>query len=508
MEPKDNLQENTGRIISFPPGRTRWDPALIERHHEAQAALLGLPRDQIPDTPFDLPRNVDNTGSTIKESGAADQPVPPGMRLDSKELYREDNKDAWGDWVPDNTDTGPEEAPETKTYALIVRREKHASQQTTLVLHSITVQSPLIRRVLGVVFDGYRGMTTKLKDLTFNTPFHEFFYRWDRFKQQMEEEHDDLVLEHMRLLLSVISKEIQPHIDKRQELLDNGLVTFNYLWALFEPDTVIYKQTDGQDRLYKLVDSSYLKLSDTEILSLSCRYIDCDGAAFGYVTTSLTLNDFDVIKPISELSVIPIHLHSQVRNILERLWKRGRSFVKLNGFHYKSYSGLCTVKQEGYYGTYSKQNVSRAAIRPRGTDSAQINSGRIIVDSRMWSTYNPQHSPDLEALDDPLAGVQSNEDDLFTLMSHELVGDDDNPYTSAYGPIEAMGYNILRRMSRRRRPNKIQIESMLVYIMSLLNADTALDPTSLTDDQAVFCTPIVRGYCLTSKQWGIIYNVR
>lgn len=317
---------------------------------------MGLPRDQIPDTPFDLPRGMEDTRSTAEKSNTADQSFDPGMRLDSKELYREDDKDAWIDWSPDDIDTDPEDTPEAKAYALIVRREKRKLQSSSVCLHSITVQSPLIRRVLGVV---YRGLTTKLKDLTFNTPFHEFFYRWDRFKQQIEGEHDDLVLEHMRLLLSVISKEIQPHIDKRQELLENGLVTFKYLWALFEPGAVIYKQTDGQDRLYKLVDSSYRKSSGTEILNLTCRYIDCSGSAFGYVTTSLTLNDFDGIKSISELSVIPIHLHSQIRNILKRLWKRGRSFAKLNGFHYKSYSGLCTVKEEGYYGTFSKQNVSQ-----------------------------------------------------------------------------------------------------------------------------------------------------
>ena len=84
----------------------------------------------------------------------------------------------------------------------------------------------------------------------------------------------------------------------------------------------------------------------------------------------------------------------------------------------------------------------------------------------MWSTYNPEHDTDLEALDDPLAGVQSNEDDLFTLMSNELIGDDDNPYTSAYGPIEAIGYNVLKRMSKRRRPNKRQIESMPAFILN------------------------------------------
>ena len=355
MDIIDNLNDITSRIRFSPPRQDSSHYTPAERLQKSKAA---------PDWPFSdsgMPSPLDNAkdaASAAQESGATDQPIPLGMRLDLKELYRDNKKDAWGEWTPEDTDTGPEEAPETKTYALIVRREILNVPGLSLTLHSITVQSPLIRKVLGVVFDGYRGMTTKLKDLTFKTPFHEFFYRWDRFQQQIEEERDDLVLDHMRLLQSVISREIQPHLDKRQDLLANRLVTFDYLWALFEPDAVIYKQTDGQDRLYKLVDSSYRKTGGSETLNLTCRYIDCDGAAFGYITTSLILDYFDGTTPISELPVIPIKLHPQICNILERLWKRGRSFAKLNGFRYKSYSGLCTVKEEGYYGTFSKQNVS------------------------------------------------------------------------------------------------------------------------------------------------------
>lgn len=66
---------------------------------------------------------------------------------------------------------------EAKRYALIIRREKSGRQNSSLILHSVTIQSPLIRKILGVIFKGYRGITTKLKDLTFKAPFHEFFYR-------------------------------------------------------------------------------------------------------------------------------------------------------------------------------------------------------------------------------------------------------------------------------------------------------------------------------------------
>ena len=304
------------------------------------------------------PPDLEDAILTDKGSGTADQAVPTGMKTGSKKLYRENKKAAWQDWSPDDIDIDPEETSEAKQYALIVRREKRIGQKSSLVLHSITIQSPLIRKVLGVVFDGYKGMTTRLKDLTFKAPFHEFFYRWDRFQKQMLKENDAVILEHMKLLQDIVSREIQPHLEKRQELLANGLVTFDYLWALFEPDTLIYTQSDGQDRLFKLVSSSYRKLGGTVMFSLTCRYIDCDGDTFGYVTTSLTLNEFDGIKPISELSIMPISLHSRTDELWDKLQKRGECFVRLNGFHYKSYSGLSIISG-GFFGNLSKRNVSK-----------------------------------------------------------------------------------------------------------------------------------------------------
>ena len=302
------------------------------------------------------PQAVKEAVLNHKHSGATDQYLPTGMKLSLKELYREDGRSAWEDWSPDDIDIDPEETSEAKQCALIVRRQKRRGQKSSLAIHSITIQSPLIRKVLDTVFDGYKGVTTKLKDLTFNAPFHEFFYRWNRF-QQILRETDGLVLEHIKLLQSVISSEIEPHLEKRQELLDNGLVTFDYLWALFEPDAVIYKQSDGQDRLYRLINSEYHRSGTCSFFVLTCKYVDCDGDRFGFVTSSLALSDFNGIKPIFELSIMPIHLHSHSREIREKLQKRGRCFVQLNGFHYKSYSGLCTMNG-GFFGCLNKRNVS------------------------------------------------------------------------------------------------------------------------------------------------------
>lgn len=301
---------------------------------------------------------MDRSEKGNNEAHAADQAVMPGMEPGIKELYRDNAKFAWDDWSPDDVDIDPEESSDTKKYSLIVRREKSLEKESGLVLHSITVQSPLTRKLLGDVFDGYKGITTKLKDLTFSAPFYEFFYRWDRFQQRIKDEDDNLVLDHVALLQTIINAEIQPHIEKRQELLDNNLVTFEYLWALFEPGIIVYTLLDGQDRLFKLVDSKLQKRGDGVVFSLVCRYVDCDGSSFGYLTSSLTLSSFEGIKPVSELSVMPLHLQSRTRDVWEKLRKRGEVFESLNGFHYKSYSGLCIMRDE-FLGSSKKLNVGQ-----------------------------------------------------------------------------------------------------------------------------------------------------
>ena len=40
------------------------------------------------------------------------------------------------------------------------------------------------------------------------------------------------------------------------------------------------------------------------------------------------------------------------------------------------------------------------------TDHMQVDDGRIIIDSKMWSTYNPDQAPNLEAIDNPPLVIQ------------------------------------------------------------------------------------------------------
>jgi hypothetical protein len=264
----------------------------------------------------------------------------PGEKLMIYELYRDHQDAPWDDWIPDDIGRDLEASSHSEEFALVVRREKHPTKNQ-LVLHSITIQSPVIREAVQSTFHGFEGINTNLRDLTFRAPFHSFYYRWHRFEKLWKDEQDEDAKNHLELLYQVISKEIVPHVETMEDLTQNGVITFDYLWAIFVPGMEVYTQLDGQDRVMIHGHSRYAQgMMGDKHFNLSCKYIDCDGQKFGYARTSLSIDEFEGVKKISDLRVIPSHFHPNAEQMLSDLHARGEKFEQLNGFHHVLYSGF------------------------------------------------------------------------------------------------------------------------------------------------------------------------
>ncbi len=79
-----------------------------------------------------------------------------------------------------------------------------------------------------------------------------------------------------------------------EDYTQNNVIDFNYLWAIFPPGMTVYSKVDDRDRLYEVNGTRYLKdMTGKPYLSVSCRYIDCDGTRFGYVSDDLSIDHFD-----------------------------------------------------------------------------------------------------------------------------------------------------------------------------------------------------------------------
>jgi hypothetical protein len=274
--------------------------------------------------------------------------VDVGMTLETRNLYRKSDRDPWKEWSPKDVDIDGKASLSSAKYALIVRHEYQSSDndESTLALRSITVQSPLIKKLLGSVFENYKGINTSLRKLVFKAPFREFFFRWDKFIQADPSKDTEGTAEecsHFKLLADIIVAEIRPQIEQTSDLLNNGVISFDYVWALFEPDVEVFSHIEGHERLFTLTSGRYSRLRDGTIAYLlTVRYIDTDGDGFGSGVTELVIWPFENVKSIAELEVVPAHLQANSDEVRQRLVKRGKLFESLKGVHHKSYSGIYT----------------------------------------------------------------------------------------------------------------------------------------------------------------------
>lgn len=158
----------------------------------------------------------------------------------------------------------------------------HNDPRKVLRIHSILVQSPLLKALLGKVLQGYPGVTTTLQRLTFSGRFEPLIHRWTELKKGVEDEEVATTKEHAALLLSVLQEEFSEIIDESTDMKKNGVITFPLLWTQFQPDSLVYSRIDEQDRVLKLKSTMYAEDRDgNQLFVASCQYVDYASTSHG-----------------------------------------------------------------------------------------------------------------------------------------------------------------------------------------------------------------------------------
>lgn len=313
--------------------------------------LPNITSEWLPPPPvLDSPREAGDDAIQRREKGKKEQRFEVGMTTETRDLYRDDPRSSWQEWAPEDIDNSTSTSASLK-FALVVRRERCIGDtgEPVLRLHSIRVQSPLLKAALRPVFEGYQGINPNLEKLEFSAPFHEFFYRWIEFvkARPSDTEENKVARAHFDLLFSIIHAEMSPHLEQTSDLvIKNKVISYDYLWTMFEPGTEVYTNKNGQDRLCQLNGGRYVEMPHgMRFYSLSCRYVDSDGTKFGFASTTIQIGYFQDIKPIEDLNVLPSYLHPRIADIREKLLARGRRFEALQGCHHKAYSGSYIVQK-------------------------------------------------------------------------------------------------------------------------------------------------------------------
>ena len=136
----------------------------MDSHHGARG-VIPYPPDSVleaqprPGHPSADDGASDDGASVSSDTGDTVEVKGPGLECEIKNLYQKEDsrgRTSWVETYPDDLDEAAENE-HTALYAILVRNKKSFDSRKKLQIHSIDVQSPLLRKFLSKVLGDYPG---------------------------------------------------------------------------------------------------------------------------------------------------------------------------------------------------------------------------------------------------------------------------------------------------------------------------------------------------------------
>ncbi|RVD89621.1 uncharacterized protein DFL_000620 [Arthrobotrys flagrans] len=206
----------------------------------------------------------------------------------------------------------------------------------------LEIKSEPVKKALDKLITGYPDISFSVPTVTLNFPLRELHIFSDKLNAlaQEEEKKGTELGQHLGVLMKFLNDEWEPYNKKVSYWTDVGLITFDYLWTLFQPGSYIYTTVHGKPRVLKLTSFQYRSSCSGRWAELLGSYIDYNGTIFGEVAMDFQINEFRGSRKIAELRVFPFDKHPKKEALVKRLIERGTKFVGLQGYHCKKYNAV------------------------------------------------------------------------------------------------------------------------------------------------------------------------
>nr|XP_023907899.1 uncharacterized protein LOC112019614 [Quercus suber]POF16364.1 atpase family aaa domain-containing protein 3b [Quercus suber] len=392
-----------------------------------------VPGDRQGDAIVPIPEIDDETAARLKaiEDGEMQAEL---KHIDRK--YTEQGQVYYAETIEEDI---PDQINWWSKFALCLVRHTVQGNPSLVQKVSLQINSQHLKDILKDTIKDFPGVSFETKEITIDAPYRVLFH----YRHELEAVGDDLdddseAAQHLSLLLNFLAEEFKEAIEEIDNLNDQGLINYEYLWTIFRPGTTIFGPVHGQSRAFEL--KSYEYNFDPPGLYIESEYVDFDGAAMGARTTKRLLPAFSGTKRICDLPAYPLEWHPDAEDKTKQLIARGRRFESLACMGFYHYSGIAI--EHGEY-SENKYNVS----------------GRVVVDTKTFHRLKA--------------------DKAFTVSSFKSDG---NAHEQC-GHIEDENGNTIESFDVNARGEQ----------------KPELEP--LTDEQCLLATAMARGFSFEEKKW-------
>ncbi|KAH8650042.1 P-loop containing nucleoside triphosphate hydrolase protein [Xylariales sp. PMI_506] len=258
------------------------------------------------------------------------------------------------------------------------------NKENTLSNTRLYVNSPSLRQLLFDVIGDYPSDPIDIEDVQIESPFRSLFH----YREELETEglkrfaDDEESSAQLKLLISWIKSHFELDLAAYNRCIKGDLKAISYdrLWTLFRPGTIVYSKVLQHDRAFRVARIWY---DDGELPGLNVRvgYVDFDGEKLGERRMTLFIPQYAGTQELSGLSTMPLDLVWNVEEMREALTTRGRKFESYVGQHFAQYDGVALKRKDMCYARY---NVT----------------GRVMVDCKTFHRLEPNDTFNLRDLGD------------------------------------------------------------------------------------------------------------
>ncbi|KAJ6571786.1 P-loop containing nucleoside triphosphate hydrolase protein [Mycena capillaripes] len=214
--------------------------------------------------------------------------------------------------------------------------EKEKVEQTT-----VEVYSQHLRKTLAKVINTYPGISFNTEHISLTLPAESLYHYLSELRAEAETLQDGSVeLEHLNILLNFIETQFANTIEQVNNLRPQNLVSYDTLWTLFRPGTIIHSKVRGYDRAFKLESYYTVRCGQHVGFYQVGSYMDYDGENFGTRSERLKIPPFAGSTHIATLPFAPLEMRTRKDEIHAALMKRGKRFQTMRGQCHGEYTGV------------------------------------------------------------------------------------------------------------------------------------------------------------------------
>jgi hypothetical protein len=241
----------------------------------------------------------------------------------------------------------------------------------------------------------------------------QLFHAYDPLKLRLAEEAskshpDKSLMEDIAAALEFLDDEFAGTFQKLNSLLQHGDITYDLLWVLFPPKSIIYTENNllREPQAMQFGTGSYKETQQGRYFEIEAKMIHHDGEDFGWSEPTVSVPAFEGAKKVNSLSVYPLDHHKEYEKIRELLLARGRTYLSLLEPICKEYDGLAI---------YSVPEMGREQ------EKRFLGSGRIMIDPIAFRAQNSNSDLLTPWVPTTIAKKLLTDDDLI-LCNYRILG--------------------------------------------------------------------------------------